>query len=251
MIGIYQELNEYTRNPVSTKVERQIKCNDLIDSDLVYVKENERCHISMQYPLRGFKHAEKRCMARREANAMLERAEKLLPDDLKFVIWDAWRPLELQEELYHSYESRIIERFQLQNMPERERRKIIAEFVAEPDEKCPPGHSTGGAFDLTIMNKDGKLLDMGTEFDSFCPETYAEYYEKILDGRLPFPKDIAKEDAVRIRNNRRLLWNIMTSCGFTSINSEWWHFDFGNRNWASRTGMPVRYDIYRSKKLLG
>ena len=35
-----------------------------------------------------------------------------------------------------------------------------------------------------------------------------------------------------VRDNRRLLYNVMTAAGFTNLPSEWWHFDYGDGMWA-------------------
>ena len=44
--------------------------------------------------------------------------------------------------------------------------------MSPPDqiERIPP-HATGGTVDLTLVDENGKELDMGTEFDFFGPET--------------------------------------------------------------------------------
>ena len=34
----------------------------------------------------------------------------------------------------------------------------------------------------------------------------------------------------------------MTKAGFTNIETEYWHYDYGNRNWANITGNAVLYD---------
>ena len=90
-----------------------------IDSPLVDIEPNDKLLIDMQYPILGFKNAEKRCVARKEVVEMLYRAAENLPKGYKFVIWDAWRPFALQKELFVSYSSKIIKEFHLENLTNR------------------------------------------------------------------------------------------------------------------------------------
>ncbi|MBQ4051251.1 MAG: hypothetical protein IJD13_06430, partial [Oscillospiraceae bacterium] len=45
------------------------------------------------------------------------------------------------------------------------------------------------------------------------------------------------------RDNRRLLYHVMIRAGFTNYDGEWWHFDYGNPLWASRTGKEPFYGL--------
>lgn len=207
-----------------------------IDSPLVEIKPNEKIEIDMQYPLLGFKNGEKRCLARKEVVEMLYKAAELLPDGYKFVIWDAWRPFALQEELFVSYSEKIIKEFNLENKTKEEQEMEIGKFVANPihDKELPPAHTTGGAIDLTVIAPDGKKLEFGTEFDAFTDKTRAAYYETI---------DIENDvEAKKIRNNRRFLYNVMMEAGFVNLPSEWWHYEYGDKNWAHIQGKPAIYD---------
>jgi D-alanyl-D-alanine dipeptidase len=95
----------------------------------------------------------------------------------------------------------------------------------------PPVHTTGGAVDLTVIDAQGAALNMGTAFDDFSPAAHTAYYE----NRRLLPKDAA------IRDHRRLLYNAMTAVGFTSLPSEWWHYDFGDRFWGYYKRKPAVY----------
>ena len=87
----------------------------------------------------------------------------------------------------------------------------------------PAVHSTGGAVDLTIVGPDGETLEMGTGFDEFNDATWTYAFEP--DSGTGLVNDEA-------RDNRRLLYNVMTEVGFTNLPSEWWHFDYGDGMWA-------------------
>lgn len=207
-----------------------------IDSPLVEIKENDKLEIQMQYPVLGFKNAEKRCFARKEVADMLYKAAESLPEGYKFRVWDLWRPFALQKELFTSYSAKIIKEFHLENLSEEERVAEISKFVANPvhDATYPPAHTTGGAIDLTMVGPDGNELEFGTAFDAFTDKTRAGYYET----------DAAKSepDAEVIRGNRRMLYHTMTAAGFTNLPSEWWHYEYGDKNWAFVTRKPALYN---------
>lgn len=208
---------------------------DFIDSPLVEVQENDKIQIQMQYPILGFKEAETSCLLREEVAQMLYKASQSLPEGYKFRIWDAWRPFALQKELYDVYKEEIIKEFNLEDMEKEERKAFIGKFVANPkaDHDLPPGHTTGGAIDLTIVGPDGNLLEMGTKFDEFTDRTQTTYFEEDRTSENPHAQEI--------KENRRLLFHIMEEVGFVNLPSEWWHFSFGENSWAFKEEKPALY----------
>ncbi len=188
--------------------------------------------IDMQYPTLGMKEAINECLVRKEVLNMLLEAKKNLPEGYTFKIWDAYRPLVLQEELYYAYKDKIIKQFNLENLSLEEQNKVIKNYVSLPNRDIdnPPLHTTGGAIDLTIVNLEtGKELDMGISFDEFSDLTHSAAYEK--DGM-----------DETIRNNRRILYNSMTKAGFTNLPSEVWHYDYGDSAWANYIGRSALYN---------
>lgn len=77
-------------------------------------------------------------------------------------------------------------------------------------------HSRGAAVDLTIVDRNGKELDMGTPYDFFGKAAHTDYTQ------LP----------VAVLANRRLLQKEMEAAGFAGIRTEWWHFSFRKGNYA-------------------
>lgn len=200
-----------------------------INSLFKEIKSNDIFIVEMMYPKLGMKNAENQCFVRSEVYDMLVKATISLPSGYKIKIWDAWRPFALQRELYYKYSEDIIKEFKLEKCTDEQKNAVIKKFVSEPieDTDVPPVHTTGGAVDVTIVDCYGNELEMGTEFDAFSDMTYTAYFEK--------------EKNEQIRDNRRLLYNIMTKAGFTNIPSEWWHFDFGDCFWAYYNGKPAIY----------
>lgn len=70
------------------------------------------------------------------------------------------------------------------------------------------GHSAGYTVDLTLTDRAGKELDMGTPFDFFDPRSATA------------SRDIAAVAARR----RAVLVKAMKRAGFTNYSREWWHF---------------------------
>lgn len=90
-----------------------------------------------------------------------------------------------------------------------------------------PVHTSGGAVDVTLLDYNGKEINMGTEFDEMVSAAQTDYYENLEDEE--------------IKMNRRILYNAMISAGFTNLPSEWWHYDYGNRFWAFYKKKPIIY----------
>lgn len=202
---------------------------EFIHSPFVEIKSDEYFDLQMQYPLAGMEHAETGCYVRQEVYEKLVLAAGMLPPGFRLRIWDAWRPFLLQEELYFLYSKDIIRQFGLESSTEEEKRAVIHKFVSEPvdDREVPPAHTTGGAVDLTIIDKAGRELAMGSLFDEFSDRTCTAYFE---DG-----------EEKTVKDNRRMLYHIMTEAGFTNLPSEWWHFDYGDRFWAFYRRKPAIY----------
>jgi D-alanyl-D-alanine dipeptidase len=147
-----------------------------------------------------------------EAVRRLHAATETLPDRYGLAVFDGWRPMALQAQLYDTA-------YADPGLPPG--------FVSYPstDPALPPPHPTGGTFDLTLT-LDDVPLGLGTTFDEFSPTAVTAAFED-----LPGP----------VRELRRLLYWTMRSTGFVVIDCGWWHFEYGTRRWAALTGEPPRY----------
>ncbi len=196
----------------------------MLEND-IFVEVRDGCplDVKMQYPLIGLNNAVTACYLRKTVYELLLKAQANLPDGYFLRIWDAWRPLSLQKELYESYRHDLISAFNLSSLPEDEQNAFISKYIAIPSENpdYPPAHTTGGAVDLTLIDKYGNELDMGTDFDDFSEKAATDYFEN------------REYEGSTVQKNRRILNQAMTKAGFTNLPSEWWHYDYGNRNWAN------------------
>jgi zinc D-Ala-D-Ala dipeptidase len=105
----------------------------------------------------------------------------------------------------------------------------VHHFIAVPD---VAGHPTGGAVDVLIEDKDGNPLDFGTPMHGLEKNSYA------------FSPFISDEATV----NRKLLRLTMQRAGFAPYDGEWWHFSYGDREWAAYYNEPI---AFYGQKLIG
>ena len=203
-----------------------------VEEPLICISEiyREVMEFQPKYWERGIPGALERVYVRKTVADMLLAAVRLLPDGCKLKIFDAWRPAAVQKALFGEYYSVLQQTFQSEKKSEAELKKMTSQFVSYPSEDpdCPFVHSTGGAVDLTIVDAQGKELNMGTGFDDFTDAAHTAYFESA--------------DNTEVRDNRRLLHHVMTAAGFTNYPGEWWHYDYGDRFWAA---MTQRDSIYR------
>jgi D-alanyl-D-alanine dipeptidase len=164
------------------------------------------------YSWLGFKHMPTVPRLRTSVLERLQRASARLPPDFELVIIDGHRTRAFQEELLAYYQAQTTQ--------------ALDEFVSDPaSTTVVPPHTTGGAVDLTLGWR-GAVLGLGTDFDCFVTESApAALEENDVDGPA--------------RDLRRLLASVLSREGMTVIESEWWHWSYGDQHWAAATGAPA------------
>lgn len=120
--------------------------------------------------------------------ALIAANQEFLKKGYRIKLFDCYRPLDVQKKMW----------------------KLVpgTNYVANP--KKGSIHNKGAAVDLTLVDSNGKPLDMGTPFDFFGPQAHHNY-----------PKA-----STTVQKNRRLLQNTLAKYGFTCIRSEWWHYNY-------------------------
>ena len=151
-----------------------------------------------------------------------------LKSSFYLLIYDSWRPLEVQEFMFKRAFLLECEKSDIDISFENIKSypsilKKVEKFWAYPsyDTKCPPPHSTGGALDVCLSDKDGNLVEMGSMVDQMDETSNPYFYASIKN-----------EEAIIWNSRRNLLREIMTKFGFAQHPNEWWHFSYGDQLWA-------------------
>ncbi|GAB0169341.1 M15 family metallopeptidase [Lysinibacillus sp. CTST325] len=154
----------------------------------------------------------------------LTQALLLLSKNYSLILYDGYRPFQVQQFLFTSFSKQIAQSFPhfTEQEVERETRKYVAFPSIEHAHLAP--HLTGGAIDVTLGDLDGNALNLGTAFDEISEKSATRYFEQ------------HPEEDWEACVHRRLLYNCMTMVGFTNYSEEWWHYDFNNVSWARRVG---------------
>ena len=160
----------------------------------------------------------------------------------QLAIFDAWRPIAVQRFMV-DYTIGI--RCEAQGLdPQQDRpevRSVIEEvgrFWAPPnlDPMTPPPHSTGGAVDLTLLDRSQQLVDMGSDIDAIGAVSEPNHYLAVANDA---ENATDRERALAWHKRRSLLADAMAEAGFAQHPNEWWHFSYGDQLWAWRTGRSL------------
>jgi len=134
-----------------------------------------------------------RALLRRETAVKLVQANELFKKDgYTIKIWDAYRPLSVQKIMW-------------ENSP-------LPGYIAPPDSGSK--HNRGAAVDMTLVDQEGRELEMPTGFDDFTEKAARNY----------------PHHSAAARKNMDYMTQIMVNCGFKGIRTEWWHFEDVNAN---------------------
>jgi D-alanyl-D-alanine dipeptidase len=125
-------------------------------------------------------------LRRSSAEKLVRAASDLRAKKLRLVIYDAYRPLSVQKELWAA--------------------KPDARYVADPAKGS--SHNRAGAVDLALADEAGKALSMPSDFDEFGPRAHHG----------------AAGVSVEARRHAGILKAALESAGFESLPGEWWHY---------------------------
>ncbi|MEI7578009.1 MAG: M15 family metallopeptidase [Armatimonadota bacterium] len=154
---------------------------------------------------------------RRTVCEMLHQASVSLPEGYFLGTIDAWRPFERQQRIYD-----FIWKCGKDAFPDRDEnslRRTVCRWVAPTNQKAPPGHCTGAAVDVFLVNLHGEEYDVHSPYGRF--------------GAAPTYSLGLTEEA---HKNRNILIEAMLGAGFSNCRDEWWHYSWGDAGWAVRTG---------------
>ena len=159
-------------------------------------------------------------------------AQALLPEGLRLLFVEGYRPPALQRRYFERYADEL--RAAHPDWPADRIRTAASRYVSPP-EIAP--HSAGAAVDLTLVDADGRELDLGTEMNANPEQSDGACYTDA-----PNITDQARE-------HRTLLGGALTASGLVNYPTEWWHWSYGDRYWALATGAPAA--LYGPRELGG
>lgn len=138
---------------------------------------------------------------------LIKVAEELKEHDLSLRIWDAYRPISGQAQLWEACSDPT---------------------YVSPSDTGNRTHCRGSAVDVTLIGPDGKELEMPSGFDDFTAKGDRDY----------------SDCSATAANNAQLLQSIMEKHGFKGYSGEWWHFSDADTYPIEETFQPVEVSWY-------
>jgi len=173
-------------------------------------------------------------LVRRKVAEMLEQAQNLLKknnNEIALFVTYGYRNLSVQIKNFKEILSKIaLNDFYPSpiDLYEKVHQNIAVPTVA--------GHPTGGAVDIIIVNSNtGESIDFGSKQYDFLSKKCFTFFPAISRKSI---------------SNRLLLRKIMMQVGFAPYDAEWWHFSYGDREWAFYYKKPYAfYDQINKEKI--
>lgn len=228
-----------TEDDVFLHLEQRIRFIKYMDLLKAQVKECDEELVSADYfdnsivlkeseiKLFPYEHSKKHWLIRKEIALKLSLVNKKLIErfgNLALNVSYGVRSMEVQNKVFFWHRDTLSQKRltfnNLYDFIEEIHRRISVPTVA--------GHTTGGAVDLTIYDKERETaLDLGSLM-----------YELSSDKISRHARALTFEQ----KKNRKLLSDLMISEGFAPTMSKWWQFSYGDRQWAVYYHKP--YAIY-------
>jgi len=196
------------KNLYSTLENKMVGYKDLLK---ISVADNQEKLVLVNKEITGGK-----IYVRKKVSQKLIKAQSMVKNqNKKYSLFVAcgYRSLKIQKERFDTALKRVSKANK--DRPLMELYEMAHRMIAVPE---VAGHPTGGAVDITIIDK---RMDQQIEFGSeMCNYTNKKHYV--------FTTNISRQ----AKKNRLLLRNLMMEAGFAPFDGEWWHFSYGDREWA-------------------
>lgn len=181
-------------SPVSKASENKEKALLAYDDRLIDIRTvNTKIVLDIRYAttnnfLKQKLYPVARCVLRGAATRRLSQVQtELSKKGLGLKAYDCYRPLSVQQQMWKV--------------------RPDSRYVANPAKGSR--HNRGAAVDVTLVDRNGKELEMPTGFDNFTERSYRDY----------------NGGSAQSRQNRQVLEDVMKKYGFIPLDTEWWHFD--------------------------
>lgn len=160
--------------------------------------------------------------ARETIAEMLNMAQIRLPKGVKLIIRCAYRTPEVQARQY----KKDYKDLKAEN-PTWGKARLDTEIEKRTAPVDVAHHCAGSAIDLSISDEEGNQFDMGTKLGEFNIRTYTHSSEISSESRV----------------NRHILIDAMENVGFINFPAEWWHWSYGDREWAYHNNQESFYGM--------
>jgi zinc D-Ala-D-Ala dipeptidase len=149
---------------------------------------------------------------------MLKQARDALPDGFHLMVFETYRAFSKQEQLWKNTNKQMKERYP--DLDETALMQMCENFTACPYDGIGSGHMAAAAIDLTLCDANGQEFYMGTDMHEKNEKTKT---------------DVAGLTAEETRL-RGILKAAMEDAGFINYPPEWWHYSYGDHQWAWLVG---------------
>ena len=146
-----------------------------------------------------------------EVNKQLRNA-----NNLRLRIVYGFRHPKVQEKYFR--ERKEVLRRENPSISEHDLIRLVHDFIAVPD---VAGHPMGAAVDLTLVDDSNNPVDMGNAISDYSDPDIIKTFAEVTSEQASY---------------RKILHDAMTAQGFAPFYGEWWHFSYGDREWATFYG---------------
>lgn len=156
-------------------------------------------------------------------------AQQLLPSHLRFCLYEGFRSMALQKNLFDERYSQLqqLHRHWSHEHLFNETTKLISPVINLDGSPNIPPHATGAAIDVYLVDKQGQAVDMGIH-----PE---DWQSDIEVKRSPTHSTLISSEA---QHHRHVMSHALLLAGFVNYPTEYWHWSYGDRYWAHISGKP-------------
>jgi len=165
----------------------------------------------------------------------LVEAQTMLPQGLKFCLYEGLRNLVLQEKLFNDRYCLLKKKNPSWSHTEIfiESTKFVSPVINLDGSQNIPPHSTGAAIDVYLLDDKNQRINMGMGVDDSIQD---------IDGALSMTDSTCITEEAK--KNRRIMGDVLRAVGFVNYPTEFWHWSYGDRYWAYHKQEP--YALYGS-----
>lgn len=154
---------------------------------------------------------------------MLKDAKSRLPAGYHLMVFETYRAFASQEKLWEKTNRHMREKFP--DLQGDAFMQMCENFTACPYDGIGSGHMAACAIDLSLCDADGKEFYMGTKMHEMNEKTKTDV------------QGLTDEEIER----RRILKTAMEDAGLINYPPEWWHYSYGDHQWAWLVGKDTAY----------